>query len=67
MKFLGEGTYAFVKLVFDNKRKEKVALKIFEKKSFVSVCAATFSKGVKACICPLLLLLVYVMFLFRLE
>lgn len=33
--FLGEGTYAFVKLAYDKHRKEEVALKIFEKKTFV--------------------------------
>ena len=35
IEFLGEGTYAFVKLVFDEKRNEQVAIKIIEKSTLV--------------------------------
>lgn len=33
--FLGQGSFAFVKLAFDMNRQSKVALKIFEKKTLV--------------------------------
>lgn len=33
--FLGQGSYAFVKLAFDSEKNQKVALKIFEKKTLV--------------------------------
>lgn len=35
IEFLGEGTYAFVKLVYDKSRSKQVALKIIEKSTLV--------------------------------
>lgn len=35
--YLGEGTYAFVNLAFDHLRGERVALKIFDKKTLMTV------------------------------
>ena len=35
MGYLGEGTYALVNLAYDNSSKQKVALKIFDKKTLI--------------------------------
>lgn len=35
LDFLGQGTYAFVKLALDTQTQNKVAVKIFEKKTMI--------------------------------